>query len=564
MNCPSCGNVLSAQARFCGACGSSARGPGAAVAAEDDAQSASVRQLRRHLHELSSALRTSGTPQFLIDALEALARGPGSERHLTVVIGEKSRGKTTLVNRLLGAAVLPTGRLGYRSSLFLRGGEAWRIETGEGAEQAATLPLAPGLQLRGVQGPAPLLRLTTLLDTPSLNEIEVGFEERVVAELVPADAFLICVAANQLLTQQERDLIRHRLLPLLGGDGALVVTHTDKVETDEDWRALQTRARRFGGERLQTLFLPRDPEAAPAEVLGFIERSAERHQRRQATAWRQKSVALLRGIEQELAAEVASDAPPAAAPSPEERLLSLRRILQAEHALALAEAEAVMRQRLADLRLGLAERIARWTPDHAQHEGVAELAADIQTALRDATQLYVSTLGRSLSNGAPRSLQLAAEQIRAPSAALGEAESALSTPEPVSVTKERKLLIPTLAIAGVGLLFLPGAAPVAAVSALFMSHQLRRQRELAFAQQVRTNAHETLSTWIADSEPQLLGHMRQAVRPVLAGLLDRVERIVATSPAPARSARQETLSLARRCLALATEDAESPHAEVSP
>jgi hypothetical protein len=92
----------------------------------------------------------------------------------------------------------------------------------------------------------------------------------------------------------------------------------------------------------------------------------------------------------------------------------------------------------------------------------------------------------------------------------------------------------------------------AAVGALFLSHHLRKQRDAEFLKQVRDNCVVALSTWIESAGPQLIEHLRHAIKPIPQGLIARVEGILDfTSLTQKPPTRQEILVLARHCLALA-------------
>lgn len=558
MKCVRCGYATSPGGRFCGKCGQSIE-EGTAGGLRGSPPKEPIEGLQERLVELSRLLGETGTPEYLTKAIDILARGPNAAGgHLTAIIGEKGRGKTTLINRLLGSHVLPTGRNGYRTSVVVQVAPEWSVMEASEIAVPTNLPVASGLALDRVQGPAAVLGSTTLLDTPPLNEVGLDFEERVVADLLHADAFLICVAANQLLSQNERDLIRQRLLPLLSGEGALVVTHTDAIETDSDWKDVSSRAQRFAGNKLGVLFLPADRKQAPMDVLRFIGESAERRLTQRSSLWRRKVIALVSGIAEELEVGMGHVQPLVEVlPSREERLEGLIGLLESEQRLALAEAEASLRESLSELRMALSERAAHWSPDYAQYEGVSEISADVEAACRDAVQRYVSTLEASLTSHVPRSLQVAAEGLSVLAPSPSDLSVDRSPPPPVAVALGRDKRVLVLRWAGAGLLLATGPLALAAgAGALVISHRWMQQQDAAFSEQVKVSVVEALAGWITTAELQIVEQLRKETAPVLTSLTARVEAIVDAAPPPLPvSSGGAILAKVRECLAHASRDA---------
>lgn len=553
MQCEHCGKDLSSQARFCGSCGTKVAAQESAEASPAAAGTNDQTELRARLVELSEQLNALGAAGALTGALDALASSVGNAKHVTAILGEKGRGKTTLVNRLLGADVLVPGANGHRNPILLAAAENWLRIDERGNAEATAIPVATDVLVSAVHGPAAILRQTTLLDTSALNTPEAELDVGLLPSIVEADAFLICVAANQMLSQTERDVIRHQLLPLLGGDCALVVTHTDAIETEEDQHSLRKRALRFAGDRMTSIFLP-PPGQPPEEVLEFLRRSAAARLQSRAQAWLRKVAMLLSGMEQVLADLDSPSDEGVPVPSRQERIEAFNRLVEAEHSLALADAESALRLRLADLRLQLPERLGRWTSDHMQNEGALEISSDVQLALSQAARTYATSLESSLSSGAPRSVELAVKGLSGEVVALGDVASMIDLPQVERIVRRLDLRIPLLALGGVGVATMVSVAvaPVVAIAALYASNDLRRRRDRALELAIRTKSVESFSRWIADSESEFVGQLRLAIEPAKANLLNRVQALVDAAPSiVAAPNAKSALELVRKCQTLA-------------
>ena len=142
-----------------------------------------------------------------------------------VVLGEYKRGKSTLINALLGRPVLPMGVVPLTSvvtELRYRGEAGIAIEFLDGRSQAIDpddLPsyvTEPGnprnvKQVRRaiVFEPSPLLREgVTIIDTPGVGSVFQHNSEVTYQFLVESDAVVIVMAADQPLSSEELDLLK--------------------------------------------------------------------------------------------------------------------------------------------------------------------------------------------------------------------------------------------------------------------------------------------------------------------------------------------------------------------
>lgn len=396
-------------------------------------------RLEEALTELEAGLAQSGD-EALATAVGALRtkREPGP--FLAVVVGEKGRGKSTLVKRLEAVA---------------------------------------GAELR---------------DTPPLNDPENRYDELVMASAVKADAVLVVVSAMQLLSERERELIRDRLLPAAGDRLAIVVTHMDQVEDDEDRTFLLNRVRRFARQlnrpELPVFFLDGGPEARATALSTWLQEAAAT--RGEGDPWR-RAMSLLTAVQLSVGLPQTHPTPPA------EREGAIA-LLRTRHGTALAEAEAHLAARLATLRLGLPGRIAP--------AEVPMLVENVQRLGYEAIRVYRDSYARALMAEAPDAIRRTLGPVGtgygpSPIRHLGQPTA------PQTADQGRHPALTTFTALGAGLLVLTGGAmPIVGALALGTAHELRRGLESASRARTQEEAASALAAWLTEAEAQLLGELR--------------------------------------------------------
>jgi len=157
--------------------------------------------------------------------LEAGRRRLEEERVNLVVLGEFKRGKSTLVNALVGGEVVPTGvlpltaavivlRSGVKSRLLVTFADDARQEVAlariaEFATEAGNPDNRRGVRLLTIELPAPLLAHgVQLVDTPGIGSVYLHNTETALGFLGQVDAALVTLAADQPLSDAEQELIR--------------------------------------------------------------------------------------------------------------------------------------------------------------------------------------------------------------------------------------------------------------------------------------------------------------------------------------------------------------------
>ncbi|MRG97609.1 dynamin family protein [Polyangium spumosum] len=186
----------------------------------------------------------------VVDKLEA-------DRFHLVVVGEFNHGKTTFVNALLGAEVLPVGvtpttavihHLEYapepRAELVRVSGERTNMPFEEvrkfavGQEKGSESATSEVKHLE-VFYPAELLReRVVLVDTPGVNDLSLQRADITYSYIPRSDAVLFLIDAGQPLKESERVFLNEKLLGQSRDKIIFVVTKKDIWSDDEEEEAL--------------------------------------------------------------------------------------------------------------------------------------------------------------------------------------------------------------------------------------------------------------------------------------------------------------------------------------
>jgi GTP-binding protein EngB required for normal cell division len=225
-------------------------GPVVVGASADDRKLA----IRGVLTDLAAAAEAAGLPFVARDIRETRLPKLDEERFSVVVLGEFNHGKSTFINALLGAPVLPTGITpttailahlihGPRATATLVGEDGARRSidaaaladwlTVDGLEAQAAAGKGAGPKANAASGqsaaaggarvadihhvelthPAPLLEnRLTVVDTPGVNDINEQRAEITYGYLPRADAAVFLLDATQILTASERQFLEERIL----------------------------------------------------------------------------------------------------------------------------------------------------------------------------------------------------------------------------------------------------------------------------------------------------------------------------------------------------------------
>lgn len=174
------------------------------------------------LEVLGAVARDLGADNLVRDT-DALRMRIAARRFYVVCIGQFKRGKSTLLNALLGSEVLPTGvvpvtavptivRYGMEPQVFIRfiDGKihsATAVDIREFVSEDCNPNNFKGVELVEVLMPAPLLRTgMCLVDTPGLGSVFESATQATRAFIPQIDAAVLVLGADPPITRDELDI----------------------------------------------------------------------------------------------------------------------------------------------------------------------------------------------------------------------------------------------------------------------------------------------------------------------------------------------------------------------
>lgn len=206
-----------------------------------------------------------GTP--FMDRLEQWAKSIRRQRDLpftVVVCGEFKRGKSSLINALLGEDVAVTdvtpetitlNRISYgehSNALVLPGGKRLLLKDEE--LQRRNLKSILDKQGEGVyqlelKRPIDLLKRMTIVDTPGMEDSMQDYSPMVIEALNQADAVLHVVSVNYPVSLREQLFIRTSILPQKHTQVMVIGNYADMLRTQGNYERMHKEI----GERLNTI-----------------------------------------------------------------------------------------------------------------------------------------------------------------------------------------------------------------------------------------------------------------------------------------------------------------------
>lgn len=188
----------------------------------------------------------------LASQLDLLERERSRSRFTVAVVGEFSRGKSTLINRLLGRSVLPVGNMPTTAMLtrIRSGAKEGMVYVNAQGKRSQPMRVRPesweGLVANNFGGPDPqgavFMSIQSpwleslgmeLLDTPGAGDLEEKRAQKISDALAEADGAIIAISALNPMSMSEQQFIQQRLIMRKTPFMVLAITKLDEVPENQ-------------------------------------------------------------------------------------------------------------------------------------------------------------------------------------------------------------------------------------------------------------------------------------------------------------------------------------------
>lgn len=359
-----------------------------------------------------------------------------------------------------------------------------------------------------------------LIDLPGANDADGSFDREVVPELLQADLVLVVLSAGQLLSETERILIQRRILPLVNGELAFVVTHADVLETEEDRSDLYLRMQRFIAQTGEHPWFLTDL-TGPGMLQDYFNERLGHLQGQTGQRWRAKVRATLQALSV-LVQPALQD---------HQQRAALEAAIHQEISLAQTEAQAGLRGAIAERRLSLPERLAALSPERLRREGPALLTGEAQQLAETLRKNFLGSLEKELAAHPEAPLKGAASGV----GALPAPDLTQAPPSPeLDVRRPRDWRSTALAMAGVSAVLVGGFSllTVGGGAALFMgAWAIRQEQEKDFLQKLSQDARTASAAWLDNLEQEFSQRIDVFAQSIEAQLLERLQALLPKLPA---------------------------------
>lgn len=207
-------------------------------------------ELSELLLRLATLADDIGLPSTSRDVREVRLPKLEQERFSLVVIGEFNRGKSTLINALLGQRILPAGATPTTAVLaeLRHGVEFTAAAMFDNSERLVLNREELETYLTGRVAPAPLSRVDrveitlpvailqnnlTIVDTPGVNDLSQQRADVTYGYLPRADAIVFLLDGTQVLSASERRFLQERVLKAAREKLIFVITKCDLLDEAE-------------------------------------------------------------------------------------------------------------------------------------------------------------------------------------------------------------------------------------------------------------------------------------------------------------------------------------------